>query len=55
MLEDNMIVLWADGYEWIIKREHHQYFHRKEGDYGPWHPGTPPGTRQTDVDLAFET
>lgn len=53
MQQEDMRVVWANGVEWIVKLEDKQYFHRPEGDYGPWLPGIPPDTNESDVALAF--
>ena len=53
MDQENMRIVWAGVVEWIVKEEDGQYFHRREGDYGMWHPGIPPGTNFSEVDHAF--
>ena len=55
MMDLDKHVVWANGQEWIVKQEHHQYFHRLENNYGNWIPGTPPGTCKADMDMLFES
>jgi hypothetical protein len=55
MMDPSMHVVWANGQEWVVKREHHHYFYRLENDYGAWKKGTPPGTCQADMDMIFHT
>lgn len=52
-MDPNMHVIWADGQEWIVKREDQQYFYRPEGEYGTWEKGTPPGIHKGDMDMIF--
>ncbi|MCA9499303.1 MAG: hypothetical protein MRJ67_16400 [Nitrospirales bacterium] len=54
MEQEEIRQLWADGEDWIIKRQHHQYFHRPDGKYGDWKPGLPPGVVKQDVDTLFD-
>lgn len=53
MMESDMHVIWGDGQEWVVKREHNHYLYRAEGDYGPWARGIPPEICQRDLDVMF--
>ena len=46
--------LWADGEDWVIKRQHNQYWHRPDQRPGPWKAGLPPGVFPPDAELLFE-
>lgn len=46
--------LWAEGEDWIIKRQNNQYFHRPDQKYGDWKPGLPPGVFAMDVATLFD-
>jgi hypothetical protein len=54
MDEDEILQLWAEGEDWVIKHQNNQYFYRPEGKYGDWKPGLPPGTFELDVDILFD-
>lgn len=53
MEQESMRIAWADGTEWIIKREDDKYFHRPEGNYGEWQEGPPPDMSIQDLELLF--
>lgn len=46
--------LWAEGHDWVIKRQNNQYFYRPDRKYGNWIPGIPPGSFQLDIDTLFD-
>lgn len=46
--------LWAEGVDWVIKRQNRQYFFRTEGKPGAWETGLPPGVFLPDVEMLFE-
>lgn len=54
MEQEEIRQLWADGEDWVIKRQHNQYFHRPDGKYGDWKPGLPSGVVKPDVDTLFD-
>jgi hypothetical protein len=54
MEQEEIRQLWADGHQWVIKRQNNQYFYRPEGKYGDWKPGIPPDAFKPDVDTLFD-
>ena len=50
-MKEEIFQIWAEGENWIIKREDFEYFHRLDGKPGPWKDGLPPGVIPSDVDL----
>ena len=54
MEQEEICQLWAEGEQWVIKRQDNQYFHRPEGKYGDWQPGLPQGVLPNDVEILFQ-
>ena len=46
--------LWAEGEDWVIKRQNNQYSYRPDGKPGPWKTGLPPGVFHPEVETLFE-
>ena len=53
MGEEEIRQLWAEGEDWVIRRQNNQYFHRPDQKYGEWKPGIPPGTFEPDIETLF--
>ena len=49
MEQEEIRQLWAEGEDWVIKRQNNQYYHRPDQKYGDWQPGLPPGVFAMDV------
>jgi hypothetical protein len=54
MDQEEIRQVWAEGHDWVIKRQNNQYSYRPEGKYGDWKPGLPPGALKPDVDTLFD-
>jgi squalene cyclase len=54
MEDEEIRQLWAEGEDWVIKRQNNQYSHRPDQKYGNWRPGLPPGVFEMDVDTLFD-
>ncbi len=54
MDQEEIRQLWAEGQDWVIKRQNDQYFYRPEGKYGDWQTGLPPGVLPSDVEILFQ-
>lgn len=54
MEQEEIRQLWAEGEDWVIKRQNNQYSHRPDQKYGDWQPGLPPGVFAMDVETLFD-
>ncbi len=54
MEQEEIRQLWAEGEDWVIKRQNNQYSHRPDQKYGDWQPGLPPGVVALDVETLFD-
>jgi len=54
MEQEEIRQLWAEGEDWVIKRQNNQYSHRPDQKYGDWQTGLPPGVFPPDVEMLFE-
>ena len=54
MEQEEIRQLWAEGQDWVIKRQNNEYFYRPEQKYGDWIPGLPPGVFIPEVEILFE-
>ncbi len=54
MDEEEIRQLWAEGEDWVIKRQNEQYSHRPDQKYGDWQPGLPPGVFEPDIEMLFK-
>ena len=53
MDEEEIRQIWAEGEDWVIKRQNDEYFHRPDQKYGDWRPGLPDGVFEPDIEMLF--
>ena len=47
------VQVWADGEEWIVKKQYREYFYRIVNSPDEWKPGIPSGLVLADIEALF--
>jgi hypothetical protein len=53
-MKASSVTLWVKGSAWRVEQRKNGYRSQLINGDGRWHPGIPPGTRQSQVDDSFK-